>query len=586
MEILKRHDGTLGAIYLNDTVLNWAEGEFHFWGECKTPENIRTDISRKSDGNGIIEKYTFTNAGDSDISISKGDIGIWLPFNDSYEDARTSYQKHCHVHPWCGGENSWVNAVRCDGTFPCLGLALTGGSFCTYSVERENNSNDRGDFLFLISPCIIKAHESYTLSFVLFEYSGDFFSALNKYQPVVHAEYFTFFDDEVPEIYIDSKKVMPKCTKGYHTVNYGDSFFRYQVIPKLNVLAKVRCEFIAKNQQEHGGVLDGAYLIYDNETHERVYEENPNHNAGRERIGMGLLMARYLQHNYDITLHESLKKYTDFVLREYFDEETGEVFNELHRDNHRRRIYNNAWYASFFRELYRLEKDKRWLKCMFKAFRDLYMHGGYSFYPLAMEITDSLECLKHAGMKREYDALYGMFSKNADHILKNGIDYPGFEVRFEDNIVVPAGMISCQMYMLTNDKKYLLAAEDHLRLHEAFTGFQPDARMHSASVHHWDDFWFGKRRLYGDTYPHYWITAGALLYANMGICKNDISLIQKARAAMRTSLSLFSENGQATCAIFTPYTSNGNAGDFIDPWANDQDWALYHALVFDEMCGI
>ncbi len=586
MKIHELSNGTLDSLYLYDPDLNWIEGEFHFWGECKTPKKIITKISRKLNGNRLFEKYTFTNTNDSDITVAKGDLGIWLPFNDSYEDARTCQKKHCHVHPWCGGKNSWVNAVRMNAMPPHLGLALTSGSFCAYSIERENNSNDRGDFLFLISPCVIKAHESYTLSFVLFEYSGDFFSALNKYQPVVHAEYFTFFDNEVPEIYIDSKKVMPKCTKGYHTVNYGDSFFRYQVVPTLNELVKARCEFIAKNQQEHGGVLDGAYLIYDNETNTRVYEENPNHNAGRERIGMGLLIAIYLQRDYDPLLHESLKKYTDFVLREHFDEETGEVFNELHRDNHRRRIYNNAWYASFFRELYRLENDVRWLKCMVKAFRDLYLHGGYTFYPLAMEITDSLACLKQAEMKPEYDELFEMFAENAGFILKNGTDYPSLEVRFEDNIVVPAGMIMCQMYMLTKEEKYLHAAEEHLSLHDAFTGFQPDARMHAASIHHWDDFWFGKRRLYGDTYPHYWITAGALLYANMGICKNEVSLIQKARSAMRTSLSLFAESGRATCALFTPHTSNGQAGEFIDPWANDQDWALYHALIFDEMCGI
>ena len=50
---------------------------------------------------------------------------------------------------------------------------------------------------------------------------------------------------------------------------------------------------------------------------------------------------------------------------------------------------------------------------------------------------------------------------------------------------------------------------------------------------------------------------------------------------MRACLCSFFPDGRATCAIVTPRTVNGRPGGFIDPWANDQDWALYHAMQFD-----
>ncbi len=37
-----------------------------------------------------------------------------------------------------------------------------------------------------------------------------------------------------------------------------------------------------------------AYLIYDNRTGQQVYETVADHDAGRERVGMGCLVARYL----------------------------------------------------------------------------------------------------------------------------------------------------------------------------------------------------------------------------------------------------------------------------------------------------
>lgn len=64
------------------------------------------------------------------------------------------------------------------------------------------------------------------------------------------------------------------------------------------------------------------------------------------------------------------------------------------------------------------------------------------------------------------------------------------------------------------------------------------------------------------------------------------TFLRIARAGIRSCLGCFFPDGSATCAIVTPYSVNGKKGQFIDPWANDQDWALYHAILFDEEFGI
>lgn len=57
--------------------------------------------------------------------------------------------RRCHTHIFCGGEASYVMALRMGGQAPHLGLMVTAGSISSYSTERDEGalSNDRGDFI-------------------------------------------------------------------------------------------------------------------------------------------------------------------------------------------------------------------------------------------------------------------------------------------------------------------------------------------------------------------------------------------------------------------------------------------------------
>jgi hypothetical protein len=150
-------------------------------------------------------------------------------------------------------------------------------------------------------------------------------------------------------------------------------------------------------------------------------------------------------------------------------------------------------------------------------------------------------------------------------------------VNYEQSIVAPAADILLQAYACSKEIKYLETAEEMVELLLLFNGDQPDCHMFENAIRHWDGYWFGKRRLYGDTFPHYWSVLTGVCLAKYTLLTGQDTYRKRAEASLRGSLMLFSENGEASCAFLYPETINGKPGHYLDPWANDQDWALYYA---------
>jgi len=65
-------------------------------------------------------------------------------------------------------------------------------------------------------------------------------------------------------------------------------------------------------------------------------------------------------------------------------------------------------------------------------------------------------------------------------------------------------LIPLEVYLLTREAKYLRCAEAFLPLLDAFNGRQPDHHLNDIAIRHWDGFWFGRLKMWGDTFPHYW----------------------------------------------------------------------------------
>lgn len=382
--------------------------------------------------------------------------------------------------------------------------------------------------------------------------------------------------------------------------------------PLEDLLAR-RAAFIVGRQQSEGDDphLDGAYLPYDNEGERRYYyagtpvSDNINdYNAGRERAGMGLFLASYLRalregrlavpegdpEGLEAAMEHSLDAYRCFVLRELVDADSGQVFNDAPRDDSFVRLYNSPWYAALFLEFHRLDGRAEDLLTAYRIIRDFYAHDALRFYPIEMPVLVLCEALEQAGMTREFESARAMFVAHARSLAGLGLNYPKHEVNFEQSIVAPAAQLILQTALLTGDADLAKAGLDQLRVLDQFNGCQPDAHLNEVAIRHWDGFWFGKRKQYGDTFPHYWsgltgdIFDLAALLAEREGAEADLSAAQiaeyhrRAEASLRANLQLFFPDGRASAAYVFPYSVNGVRTHFADPMANDQDWALYFML--------
>ena len=600
--------------------MNWVQGSRR-WGTVHSPGALEAQVRRELLDNGRLrEVYRFTNVTAFPVFLKNTDVGIYVTFNDNYEAAQECLERRCHTHVFCGQEASYVQAFRMGGRPPHLGLQLIKGSIDGYSVERDvdKRSEDRGDFILHPVFPVIEPGETAEVVWDLFWFEDreDFERRLLEESdfPFVKAENCTFFPGEEMGFDIrmgkavedgdicvecNGEKAAWKLLAGKSgTVvrisdggqEEGEYRFRIRIGGKETSVAlyrccepdrmlQRRCRFIAHKQQYSGAGshLDGAFLIYDREEDRLYYSHLDDHNGGRERMGMGVLLALYLQGHEDREVYDSLMKYREYVYRELFDRASGAVYNDICRNNDWNRLYNYPWMAVFQLELYRLTGDRDYLWDAFHVMEEYYRLGGSGFYGIGIPMTELLCEMEKAGMAKEGDLLKGHFLEHADVILRNGLHYPASEVAYEQSIVAPAVSILLQAEQICGRGIYLGEARRQMEVLELFDGMQPDYHQFANAIRHWDGYWFGKNRTYGDTFPHYWSVLSGVAYAQLYAVTGDAGYGKKASSSLRGCLNLFMRDGFASCARVAPRQVNGKKADYYDPWANDQDWALYYA---------
>ncbi len=578
-------------------------------------EEIEIGVSRRSSGGCLIEEYVFTNRGDTPVELC--DAGIYTPFNDNYPDAETCLSGRFHAHIWAGGDAAYANAVPMRGEGPCLGLALTEGRITGYDIwERspgKGTSNTRGIIALGLPALKLAPGVSYRLAWKLFGNDGweDFFGRLARTGSVaVQVNRYVFEKGEQAVVEVTgAEKALRDCSisvnghpletvasKGRRTasaiadetgglrfdIRYGGgktTFAECLVVSSFDTLLRRRADFIRERQQMHAAPDPryGAYMVFDNET-DRIYlNDTPNcspgdRSEGAERLGMGVFLAKYCRLHPDDGLLASLRRYYDFVRRGVQDGDynTWRCMSRVWGN----RGYNYPWVAEFYFEMYRLTGEKQFALDGYGTMKALYRNFGHKFYAIGQPVLEGLAALRDAGLEEECRDLREDFIAVGDTYAGNGIHYPAHEVNFEQSIVAPAVVFLLELYMETKDGKYLDAAREQLPLLEAFSGFQPSYHLHDIGLRHWDGFWFGKREMWGDVFPHHWSAITAKAYRLYSECTGDASYRERAEDIVRNNLCAFFEDGRASCAYIYPRKVNGLDGRFYDPYANDQDWAL------------
>lgn len=580
---------------------------------------VKIKVARALKNGELIEEYTFLNSSDETAVLS--DIGIYTPFNDNYPDASTCLTNRANVHIWNGANGAYVNAMRMGGEAPHLGLVVTAGAIKGYEIfERgldRQNSQQRGVVALKLPDMTLNPGEKKVLEWIVFAHSGndDFRRKIvAKGCPVINSKAYTYCQGDTARIKISTTDrngglvsvgdntykptydnggfnvEIPMDTPGTCKVEYkydNDkvTFAEFMVFPSFEKLIDSRVDFIISRQQmnDKNDPRYGAYMVYDNEG-DSIYLNNtrncnpPDRDEGRERVGMGVMLAKYYQLNPREDVRESLFRYYDFLRNKLQDDN----YNTFSTADHKceNRGYNYPWVADFYFQLYKITKDKKYAIDGFNTMQALFRNFGYGFYCIEMPVRLGLDVLKEAGLKAEYEKLKSDYIKTGDVFVANSINYPKSEVNYEQAIVGPAVNFLLQIYQVTGDEKYIQEARKQLPVLEAFNGFQPSFHLNDIAIRHWDDYWFGKSEMFGDTFPHYWSTAtGAVFYLYSQIT-GDPEYLDRARNIVNNNLCLFTTDGRGSCAYVYPEKVDGKPAGFYDGFANDQDWALvYYMLI-------
>lgn len=597
------------------------------------PLELTVSRSIGKDDTTFTESYTFENKGSSSLDLSQRDdaaLAIFTPFNDHYTNTTDALNHRSHAHVWAnGGSNAWVKLNQMGGYGHNLGLVLTQGALRGYSIESRDAitmSNTRG--VFLLHPNIepLEPGESSTIEWTFFWHSDwdDFFSKCAK-----HSDQFIKFDiDDYTLVLGEETDIEMRgavneqttvnggpvnCTRSlcsfeFQAKRFGEqsldistpsnngvhnSTIYLNVVPQIDDLISNRTHYIIENQQlsDAGDPTDGAYVVFDTESLTTAFwDKSTDRNPGRERVGMGILMSRWLRkHPEDDRVRESLERYYSYVSIN-LQEEDGYVLNAP--GDRRQRLYNWPWVMQLHISVAALDLNLTGpvaaatpLERFERTLENFYDQGGDELYAIGLPILESLRFLEKHGHKELYERAKSLFIRHGGNLLRRGLDYPAFEVNFEQSIVAPATVTLLELYRSTGNETWLNAAKLHLETLLRFEGEQPNYRLHNVAIRHWDGYWFGKERLWGDTFPHYWSTLDAIALSHYSRAKkgdDGVALKKRADGILRANLALFEASGKASCAWVYPLTINGRKGHHKDAYANDQDWALNHLLYLEE----
>lgn len=442
---------------------------------------------------------------------------------------------------------------------------------------------------------------------------------------------------QIPYAAQDGKLVgwfSPEETGEYRiSAQIGDrrTWLKVKVLLPLEEILERRARFIVENQQylREGSTLHGAYLIYDDETG-RMYCKSggTDHNALHERMAFGIIVCKQLQRKYDEKMMESLRAHKAFLEREFLDPETGRVYNEDGKAGERLRIYNFAWVSVFYLEWYHLTGERDALETAVRILLKYYSYNGTEQDSQGIEMVDICRALEKEGMSELLGRIKKLFIAHGDSIMRRGDESVSEETAWEHGFADNMCVYLCQVYVLTGEKKYLERAARYLNMIRFSYAKQPDFHQNCVALRYWDRYWFGKYATYGDLYPHYWsdLNAWALDWYHKAKCyeksqeengestsygncegryginnkqvlENDWEHVYREEVVncLTGNLCLFREDGFAYNNYLYPYkvvqySSNPSYesmhlkpgtsyGANYDPWSNDQDWALYYALM-------
>jgi hypothetical protein len=527
------------------------------------------------------ETYELRNTTGDPITV--GSLAISTPYRDVYTSSRESLTGAVHAHVWTGGADAWVWAVPMDGSGPGLGMQLKEGELWAYSIESREpgtSSNVRGHIYLHVTdharaphamggqPAITLApNASYRWTWQLAWYD-DLPAFHADRQPLLHADHLAAEVGETIQLRGASDIISDEPGLRYVDATDGKRNARIAVLfhQPLKEIAERRVRFILDKQRrpELADSRKYAFVPYDNDSGLTVLSGAwRDWSDARERIGMALLLQEVRAKGWGdrSELDEALAGYEQFVREHLLDEEGAIQDDSIHQDHVR--LYNFPWFARFLLGRGDRAGAARILDRYYELGGDHFL--AFDLGPLLSELGMHDHLIRHARTFIEY-----------------GDELPPHEVNYEQSMVAPLLELLVAAYRVAPGEIDGAELSRRLPWLTAFAADQPDVRLRHVAIRHWDGYWFGRLRLWGDVFPHYWSALSAVVYAGWPrelVDPEQAAWLDAAtEAILRSNLISFEADGSATCAFVYPSCVNGQPAHVADPLANDQDWALVYAL--------
>ncbi|MDP4510732.1 hypothetical protein [Nonomuraea turcica] len=583
--------------------VDWHAGGVTAWHRPRP--DVALEVGRRVTGDHFIESYTWTNTGDHAIQLTG--LAVNVPVRDVYDGAATALARSCHAHLFTGGAWSWILAEPMSGTPPLLGVIVREGSLWAYSVESRNrhtSSDNRGHLLvhptdharnpdaFGGQPILALAPgESHTLSWELGWYDSReaFLDATNA--PATLAALTAPVGTALHIDLAAGTRILPgedsAVIGGSHGVrqveferNGRRSRTAVAFLAPIRHLVEARIERILGEHRptERPDPYRYAFVPVDTRTGLRQTENGwSDWTDGAERTGMAVLLqqARLRGWGDQEAIDDALLGFARFA-RDRLVQPDGSVHRSSRPGPEQLRLYNTPWLAHFFLGQFELYGDTTELDRAASLLEASYALGVSDHLSIGhAEAVDSVaRSLDSHGDAERANSLRKALVDHAGRFADLGTDLPAHEVTYEQSMVAPLVSLLATAYALQPDDRLLTALRTAVVWLRAFGGPQPHVRTRDIGIRHWDGYWFGIDRQWGDTFPHYWSVLTAVALRQLPAPLRTDEHQRAADAIFAANLVDFGTDGGATCAFVMPSCVDGRPAHRPDPLANDQDWAL------------
>lgn len=572
----------------------------------------------RTGGDRLAEHYEWCNVTSRPITIIG--LGIQTPFNDRYPGAKKALTECVNTHVFTGGAWSWVEAVPMDGKGRRLGLIVTDGELNAYSIQSRNQitySNVRGHMVLQVTdravnpesfggqPVITLAPgECYTLAWRIGFYDDEQSFMADTNPPAVFSSLSSTVGGEIQVVtdlpvqairsglrvnHIDSGVSLTTDVPGVYqlALGEGDKRCHTEVLfhKSLKQTVNDRVRWIIDHQvaRERVGALAGAMVATDVRTGRHFIDSSWNDwSDGSERVCMPVLLQRALNMGYlDKTLRKPAQQAAD-AWRKFAEAELIDASGACRRGSGQSegefggRLYDVPWFTNFYAEHYIGTRDPHDLDMLVTMMDRAAEIGGERFLAIEFAETHSTaaKLLDAAGRHQDAERIRMHVLASADHFLDLGMELPYHEVSYEQSIAAPLVSLLIEAHRITGEAKYLAGLRERLQWLLSFSGPQPDCRLFGVGIRHWDGYWFGIKRQFGDVFPHYWSALTAEVLARLPEELRSEKTERLAMAIFEANMANYNADGSATCAYLFPSNVDGRAMHAADPLANDQDWHL------------